>query len=223
MACCNLHWNFAKRSCGRSAVFAQKLLSLETPPWYGPVTDISITQITGLRAIMSTFGTILGGGAAMLLSSFSDEVFGLRTITIGFGLFTLISLLIAARSVRDVEDAASTRAAIIEFSIPRYLQVVKEPNVLVLLALKFLGAIATGSLSAALPYFAEHILGDPGQSTKGLAIYVALSALVLPVWSKLTQRFDKRRLLLAGNVATALVLLAVGLFVGEGSVLTVTV
>lgn len=177
------------------------------------------TQITGLRAILSTFGTILGGGAAMLLSAFTNEVLGLRTITIGFGLFTLISLLTAAYSVRGVEAAEDARAPIMEFSLTRYLGIVKEPNVLVLLTLKFLGAIATGSLSAALPYFAEHILGDPGKSTTGLAIYVALSAIVLPAWSKLTQRFDKRRLLLTGNVATALVLLAVGLFAGEGNVL----
>jgi GPH family glycoside/pentoside/hexuronide:cation symporter len=175
------------------------------------------TQITGLRAILSTVGTILGGGAAMLLSSFSDEVFGLRTITISFGLFTLISLLIASRSVRGVEDKTSTDEVIMEFSIPRYLGLVKEKNVYILLLLKFLGAIATGSLSAALPYFAEHILGDQGKSTIGLAIYVAVSAIVIPVWNKGTQRFDKRRLLLIGNSASALVLLTLGFLVHENN------
>ncbi len=173
------------------------------------------TQITGLRAILSTFGTILGGGAALLLSSFSDEVFGLRAITIGFGGFTLLSLLIASRSVRDVEDKTSTDAAIMEFSVPRYLALVKEKNLFILLFVKFLGAIATGSLSAALPYFAEHILGDQGKSTIGLAIYVAVSAIVIPVWNRSTKRFDKRRLLLFGNTASALVLLSMGLFVRE--------
>jgi GPH family glycoside/pentoside/hexuronide:cation symporter len=130
-----------------------------------------------------------------------------------------MSLLIAGRSVRDVKDEAGAREAIMEFSIPRYLAVVKEKNVYVLLVLKFLGAIATGSLSAALPYFAEHILGDPSKSTYGLAIYVAVSALVIPLWNKSTQRYDKRRLLLIGCSATALVLLAVGLFVNENAVL----
>lgn len=177
------------------------------------------TQITGLRAILSAFGTILGGGAAMLLSSFSDQVFGLRTITIGFGLFTLLSLLIASRSVRGVEDTTSTDVAIMEFSIPRYLALVKEKNVFILLLLKFLGAIATGSLSAALPYFAEHILGDQGKSTIGLAIYVAVSAIVIPVWNKSTQRFDKRRLLLIGNSVSALVLLSMGFLVQENNIL----
>ncbi len=153
------------------------------------------TQITGLRAVLSTFGIILGGGAAMLLSSFSDQVFGLRTITIGFGLFTLLSLLIASRSVKGVEDATSTDVTIMEFSVPRYLVLIKEKNVFILLLLKFLGAIATGSLSATLPYFTKHILGDQGKSTIGLAIYVAVSAIVIPVWHKLTHGFDMRRLL----------------------------
>ena len=177
------------------------------------------TQITGLRAILSTFGTILGGGAAMLLSSFSDEVLGLRTITIGFGLFTMLTLLVASRSVRGVENTTGIDEAIMEFSIPRYLALVKEKNVFILLMLKFLGAIATGSLSAALPYFAEHILGDQGKSTIGLAIYVAVSALVIPLWNRATRRFDKRRLLLIGNGTSALVLLLLGFFIQESNTL----
>ena len=169
------------------------------------------TQITGLRAVLSTFGTILGGGVAMLVSSFSDEALGLRTIAVAFGSFTLVSLLVASRSVKGVEDTVDEDAAITDFDLPRYLALVKERNVLILLALKFLGAIATGSLSAALPYFAEHVLGDEGKSTIGLAIYVAVSAMFIPVWNKLAQRADKRRLLLIGNCASALVLLAIGL------------
>ncbi|MFC2023458.1 MFS transporter [Chloroflexota bacterium] len=175
------------------------------------------TQITGLRAMLSTIGTILGGGAAMLLSSFTDEVLGLKTIAIGFGAFTLVSLLIAARSVKGVEDTVEPDSAIMELSLSRYVTLVKERNVLVLLAVKILGAIATGTLTAALPYFAEHILGDQGQSTIGLAIYVTVSAIAIPVWNKLTQRFDKRRLLLIGNVASALALLSMGFLIREGS------
>ena len=177
------------------------------------------TQITGLRAVLSTFGTILGGGVAMLVSSFSDEALGLRTIAVAFGSFTLASLLVASRSVKGVEDTVDEDAAIIDFDLPRYLALVKERNVLILLALKFLGAIATGSLSAALPYFAEHVLGDEGKSTIGLAIYVAVSAMFIPVWNKLAQRADKRRLLLIGNCASALVLLVIGLTAQQGSAL----
>ncbi len=94
------------------------------------------TQITGLRAVLSTFGTILGGGAAMLVSLFSDEALGLRIIAVAFGSFTLASLLIASRSVKGVEDTVDEDAAIMAFGLPRYLALVKERNVLILLALE---------------------------------------------------------------------------------------
>jgi GPH family glycoside/pentoside/hexuronide:cation symporter len=176
------------------------------------------TQITGLRTMLSTFGIILGGGVAMLLSSFSNETFGLKTITIGFGLLTLLSLLIASRSVRGIEDTTNTDPAIVDFSIPRYLALIKEKNVFILLSLKFFGAIATGSLSAAIPYYAEHILGDQGKSTIGLAIYVTVAAIVIPVWNKLTHRFDKRRLLLMGSSFSALVLLLMAFLIQHDNV-----
>jgi GPH family glycoside/pentoside/hexuronide:cation symporter len=84
------------------------------------------------------------------------------------------------------------------------------------MVVKLLGAVATGSLSAALPYFAQHVLGDRGTSTYGLAVYVAVSAACIPVWNRLSRRSDKRRLLLVGNLMTAAVLLAMGVFIRAG-------
>ncbi len=170
------------------------------------------TQITGLRASLSTFGTILGGSAALLLSSFADELAGLRIITILFGVLSLGCLLVAARSVRGLEQESPSSSVRMDYTWIRYLEILKDRNVLVLMTVKVLGAVATGSLSAALPYFAEHVLGDPGKGTYGLAIYVAVSAVAIPVWNRLSRIFDKRRLLLAGNGLTAVVLLWMGFF-----------
>jgi len=176
------------------------------------------TQITGIRASLSTLGTILGGGAALLLSSFTDELVGLRVITIAFGIFTSLSLLIAAQSVRDFEERESSSEAIMEYGWSRYFSILKDRNLQVLLSLKFLGAIATGTLSASLPYYAEHVLGDQGKSTIGLAIYVSVSALFIPLWNRLSQHNDKRRLLFAGTIATALVLFFIGFFVNADAI-----
>jgi GPH family glycoside/pentoside/hexuronide:cation symporter len=176
------------------------------------------TQITGIRASLSTLGTILGGSAALLLSSFTDELVGLRVITIAFGIFTSLTLLIAAQSVRDFEERESSSEAIMEYGWSRYFSILKDGNLRVLLSLKFLGAIATGTLSASLPYYAEHILGDQGKSTIGLAIYVSVSALFIPLWNRLSQRNDKRRLLFAGTIATALVLFLIGFFVDADAI-----
>ncbi len=174
------------------------------------------TQITGLRAILSTFGTLIGGGTAMMLSSFTTDIIGLRTITAGFGLFSLITLLIASQSIKGMENTQTEETEIVRFSFSQYVKLVKEKNVYILLFLKFSGAIATGSLSASLPFFAQHVLGNRGVSSIGLAIYVAISAISIPFWSRAAQKYDKRVLLLIGNSASAVVLLMVGIFVNQG-------
>ena len=176
------------------------------------------TQITGIRAGLSTFGTILGGGAALLLSSFTDELVGLRVITTAFAVFTTVTLIIAAQSARDYEDKNVESGSITEFSWTQYFAILKDKNLRVLLSMKFLGAIATGSLSASLPYYTEHILGDQGKSTVGLAIYVSFSALFIPLWNRLSKNNDKRRLLFVGMNATAVVLFLMGFFVSANTI-----
>ena len=175
------------------------------------------TRITGLRAMLSSLGTIIGGAAALLVSSFTDEALGLRATMIVFGVFTAASLLIAARSIKGCEGASHDNQAVSAPSWRQYLALCREKNLLVLLMMKFLGAIGTGTLSAALPYFAAQILGNKGGSTIGLAIYVIASAAAIPFWQMMTRSRDKRSLLLAGNILSAGVLLSVGLTVGEGS------
>jgi glycoside/pentoside/hexuronide:cation symporter, GPH family len=174
------------------------------------------TQITGLRAILSTVASILGGGLALLLSGFTDSAGGLRTLTLALAGLVLVTLLVAAQSVRGVEEDFAPDHAIVTYSLRRYATLATDRNVLVLLALKLLGAVGTGVLIAALPYFAKHILGDPGKSSIGLAIYVAVSAATIPIWNRLTHTFDKRRLLLFANMAAAAILLAIGFVVQPG-------
>lgn len=174
------------------------------------------TQITGMRAILSTVGTIAGGATAMLLSSFENELVGLRTITISFAIITAGTLIIAAASVRDIEDNPSAESEIMPFEWRRYLAIITDRNVAVLLIHRFLGAIGTGVMMASIPYFTGNILGDPGKSTMGIAIYVVVSALTIPFWNWLTLSNDKRRLLLFANSFTAAVLFGIGFLVGQG-------
>jgi sugar (glycoside-pentoside-hexuronide) transporter len=175
------------------------------------------TQITGIRAVLSTLGIILGGGAALFISSFSDETLGLRIMATGFAVFTGLSLLIAARSVKGMEHTSGTLPVTFRANLASYLALLREKYVLILLIFKFLGAIATGCLMASIPYFAKHILSDTGSSTFGVAIYTVSSALLIPIWYKLTHIFDKRMLLLIANCLGAVVLLGVGLLVKEGT------
>jgi glycoside/pentoside/hexuronide:cation symporter, GPH family len=175
------------------------------------------TQILGIRAVLSTLGLILGGGAALFISSFSNETLGLRVMVTGFAVVTALSLLIAARSVRGLERPSARLSIPFRANLAKYLALPRERQVLILLIFKFLGAIATGCLMASIPYFAKHVLNDTTSSTYGVAIYTVCSALLIPVWYKMTHIFDKRRLLLIANCLGAVVLLGVALLVQQGS------
>lgn len=168
------------------------------------------TQITGIRAILSTLGSILGGAVALIVSSFSSKLVGLQVIAVVFGIASGASILVAAQSVRGLEKPITQSDILPHYGLRDYLRVIREKNVFILMLFKFLGAIATGALTAALPYFAKHILGSERISTIGLAIYVLVSALCIPIWNRFSKTRDKRKLLLWGTIAATACLLVIG-------------
>lgn len=171
------------------------------------------TQITSYRAMLSSIGTIIGGSAALLVSNYSNELLGIRTIIAIFSVFTLITLFIAAKSIKGVEKAGDPTI------VPpkKYFQILKDKNVKILLSLKFFGAIGTGVMTASLPYFAKYILGDEGISTIGIAIYVIGSIIAIPVWNRLTHTVDKRKLLLVSNISVFVIMLSIA-FLAQTSI-----
>ena len=175
------------------------------------------TQIIGIRAVTSTLGTLFGGGAAMLVSSYSSELTGLRVMALVFALFVFIAVFIAAQSVRGIEQPSQAAAAAPDGSWRFTVKLMRDRTVFTLMSFKFLGGIATGALMASLPYFSKNILGDEGSSTIGLALYIIIAAACIPLWERLARRFDKRRLLLIAMCILALLLLCIGLFVSRQS------
>jgi sugar (glycoside-pentoside-hexuronide) transporter len=174
------------------------------------------TQITGIRAILSTLGTVMGGGVALMISSFTDINLGLRAMAVGFGTLIVLCLFIAAVSVKGFEVNTGERPPGTVVKLPQYLALPKEKNVLILLIFKFFGAIATGCLIASIPYFADNVLNSTRSSSFGVGIYTIATALFIPIWNKLTHRYDKRRLLLIANILGAIVLIVIGLAMASG-------
>ncbi len=218
-----------------SLVLYTTIYSLITVPYMSLVPVMTRdyderTQITGIRAMLSTLGTILGGGAAMLVSRFSNELTGLQVMAVAFGILAAAAIFAAAQSVRGLEpadDPAGNLQAASAVSAGRaqaargfqlYRRLLRDRNVSIMMLFKFLGALATGSLTASLPYFARYVLGDEGLSTFGLLVYILCSAGCVPIWNRLSRRHDKRRLLLVGMLGSAAVLLSIGLFVGPATI-----
>lgn len=170
------------------------------------------TQLIGFRAMLSSVGTITGGGIALVVSAGDGLEASLRGMSIGFGTLAAVLVLVAARSVRGLETGREVEITRVPLS--RFVAMGRDPNVAVLMAFRLFGAIATGALTASLPFFAEHVVGDTRISAVGLAVYVITSAALVPWMNRLTHRYDKRHLLLAGNTIAALLLASLGLLIG---------
>lgn len=175
------------------------------------------TRLVGFKAVFSAVGTILGGGIALVVGKEVGVATGIRVMAVGFAVFCCLTLLVAARSVRTLDGERAPD--ITPVPLRRYVALAFEPNVSTLLGFKILGAVATGVLTAVLPFFAEHVVGSTTAASVSLAVYTLTAAALVPGWDRLTHRADKRRLMLWSNLAAALMLGLIGLLASTDSAL----
>ncbi|MEJ2579315.1 MAG: MFS transporter [Kineosporiaceae bacterium] len=173
------------------------------------------TRLVGYKAVFSTLGAVLGGGIALVISARADVQTALRVTALVFAGGIIASIMVAARATREM--ARADRHPISPVPLSRYVRLAAEPNVSVLMGYKLLGAVATGTLTAALPFFAHHVIGSASSATFSLAIYTVFGAALVPVWVRLTRRYDKRRLVLVSNGLVALTLLGIAGLTTSGS------
>jgi Na+/melibiose symporter-like transporter len=173
------------------------------------------TRLVGYKAILSAVGAVLGGAIALAVTSRTDVQTSLRIMAVVFGIAITITTLSAARAVRPY--IAHDVTAIEPVPLRKYLTLLTERSVAVLMSYKVLSAIATGVLTAALPYFALNVIGSTSTATLAVAAYTITGAAMVPAWNTLTHRLDKRRLMVISSVLASVVLLGVGLLATTGS------
>ena len=166
------------------------------------------TRLVAFKAVSSAVGTILGGGIALVVAAQTGVESALRLMALVFGVLCAVAVLVAARAVRGIEERNDV--PITPVPLARYVALARERNVATLLGHKFLGAVATGVLTAVLPFFAIHVVGSETAASISLAVYTLVAAACVPAWNRLTRRFDKRALVLASNGAAAAVLAGIG-------------
>ena len=167
------------------------------------------TRLVGFKAVFSALGAILGGVIALVLSDGEDMTSTLRLMAVVFAMAITVLILVAAFSTRRA--ARGDAYPIAPVPLAEYARLAVEPNVATLLGYKVLGAVATGVMTAALPFFAIHVVGDGALSTYSLAIYTIVGGGLVAVWVRLARRHDKRRLVLVSNTAAGAILLAIAL------------
>ncbi|MFZ0324569.1 MAG: MFS transporter, partial [Actinomycetes bacterium] len=175
------------------------------------------TRLVGYKAIFSALGAVLGGGIALAVSSQTDVQTALRTMAIVFGVTIAATTLWAAHATAHYTQRDTVEIAPVP--LVRYFTILTERSVAVLMSYKVLSAVATGVLTASLPFFALDVVGSASTATFALAAYTIVGAAMVPVWNGMTHHFDKRRLMLVSSCAASLVLLVVGLLATTGSTL----
>ncbi len=173
------------------------------------------TRLVGLKAVFSAIGAVLGGAIALVVSERVDVQTALRVMAVVFGVAVVVTILLAAHAVRNVAHA--DEYPITPVPLSHYVRLLAEPSVAVLMGYKALGAVATGVLTAALPFFALHVVGSASVSTISLAIYTVVGAVLVPLWVRLSRNHDKRRLVLVANTAAAVVLVGIAALSASGS------
>lgn len=225
-----LWWIPSGGSTGPTTILATVLLllfattySLVGVPYQALVPVITTdyderTRLVGYKAILSAVGAVLGGGLALAVDSQTDVATALRVMAVVLAMVITGTTLVAARSVKSYATADTVE--ITPIPLAGFFRLLTERSVATLMGYKVLAAVATGCLTASLPYFAESVIGSASTATVALAAYTLTGAAMVPVWGRLSRRIDKRRLMLASSaIATALLVTIGFLATSESTVL----
>lgn len=149
------------------------------------------TTMTAVRIVVLTLTILVfGAGAPLLVELGGGGVAGY--LLMGFVAAALLAagFLIAALGLRRVPTVVSSQS---EGSIREQLRAVRESHDFRALFLAFvLQALAAGTMLAAIPYVAEHLLGSSGAITFLFLALVGPAVLVMPLWRRVAGRAGKR-------------------------------
>lgn len=172
------------------------------------------TRLVSYKAVLSAVGAVLGGALALVMGGDSAVEEALRAMAVVFGVLLVVTTLVAAWAAAPYVER--DRARITPIPLVQYVRLLSERSVGTLMGYKVLSAVATGVLTATLPFFAETVVDSASTATFALAGYTLVGAAMVPVWTRASRRIDKRRLMLASGVAASALLLAVGFVASAG-------
>lgn len=178
------------------------------------------TRLVAYKAMLSAAGAVLGGGLALVVSGAAGPIesgTALRALALVLGGLIVATTLVAARAVAPYSARDTTPIAPVP--LRHYLRLLTEPSVAVLMGYKVLSAVATGALTASLPFFADVVVGSGSTATYALAGYTIVGAAMVPVWRRRSRTIDKRHLMLVSSCVATVLLLVIGFVASAGSTL----
>ncbi len=175
------------------------------------------THLVAYKAVLSAVGAVLGGGLAIAVSSQAHVEVSLRLMAVFLGAVIIGTTLLAARAVAPY--SARDTVEIAPVPVGGYVRLLTERSVATLMGYKVLSAVATGVLTAALPFFADTVVGSGATATYALAAYTVMGAAMVPVWAARSHSIDKRHLMLVSSSIATMLLVLIGFVATAGSTL----
>lgn len=186
-------------------VLAASAYALFQVPYVGLPAEMAAdpaarTAITARRVIYLTIGILLGGGLAPALAAAAGGGrAGYLLMGAVVGVLMLGALLSAALGSRWVPATPGRPLGL----IAAVRSTRGNRAFFALLTVYITQAIAVAAMLAAAPYIATYWLGSHGLTSILFVCLVAPTALAVPVWEKLAQRFGRLRCLTIATVGYA--------------------
>lgn len=159
------------------------------------------TRVFMVRMVLLTVGLLLAGVLAPVLVS--DEQRGSYTrMALVFAVLMLVTAWVAVRGVRDLNDTCGFRAPTPHAqSALADLRLAWRDRDFRLLVLSYLFTGATTHLVlAAVPFYAEHVLGRSGLTAVLMGAFLAPAIVTSPLWLRVSGRIGKHRGLLLAQL-----------------------
>ena len=172
------------------------------------------TRIFGVRHVTWTLGSFVAvGGMALLIASDDprETATWLSLVVIFVTALMLITMVLGVReraAFRGRGEASAYRA---------FRDVIRNPHALLLLIIFLIESVGGATITVLTPYIAEYIVGRPEFTAYVVILYMAPSALSVPLWIWASRRFGKKQLWIFSTAAAGLGFGSM-IFLGENSV-----
>jgi GPH family glycoside/pentoside/hexuronide:cation symporter len=166
------------------------------------------TRVFGAKALGDHLGIVAAAGSILLLERAADPRAAAAAVALFAGLLMVVAIgwtVVGLREPDHHQGRGGSRDPYRSFG-----DVFRNADARLLLAIFFLEMLGYQCFVVLLPYLTEYILETPGSTAFYLFGAIAATLVSIPIWVRLSRRFDKVRLWTGSLWVKAAVFLGIG-------------
>lgn len=176
------------------------------------------TRVFGAKALGDNVGIVLAAASLLVMERASDPRAAAGSVAVFAAVFMFAGILWAVRVLREPDHHQGRGGSRSPYS--SFADVFRNKDARTLIAVFFLEMLGYQTFVVLLPYLTDYILETPGSTAFYLFGAIAATLATIPVWVRLSRRFDKVRLWGLSLAVKAAVFCGIG-FVGAGDTLEI--